>query len=182
MATVHDRDGKLVAYGLSASAYIVTSRPRNTNPLQASAHSRTKQRRANLALDNASPIPVTRNRALLSRFSAVDSLGQQQFGESASTGRLPVVELAVDLSGGAPVPIVDPRSQYLPQELHDFLSLNPTDGYQPIPTLLAALPPSCTWRGGIVTSLLVSGLPPDGPIYARFGDNVVETVRIRYHS
>ena len=46
-----------------------------------------------------------------------------------------------------------------------------------IPTLTEAIPASCNWRGGIYVSLLIDNVPPDGPIYARFGCNVVPTVR-----
>ena len=72
--------------------------------------------------------------------------------------------------------MVDPHLQSLLQDPRGLLSLNTTEGPQPMPTLDEAVPASCSWRGGIVISLFVNNLPQDGPIYARFGDTVVKTV------
>jgi hypothetical protein len=189
MVTVHDCDGKLVAYSLSTSAYNVKSHPRNIKrSLQAShddsedaENSRTKRRRANSALATTSTTSNAGNYALPESSSAAASTSQQHFGGPVNTGGgPPMVEPAVDRSrGAAPIPIADPRLQSLLQDPGGPLSLNTTEGSQPMPTLDEAVPASCSWRGGIVISLFVNNLPQDGPIYARFGDTVVKTVGVQ---
>jgi hypothetical protein len=101
---------------------------------------------------------------------------------SANTGGPPAIELAIDGLGGTLIPIVDPQLQSLLHEPYGFLSLNPTEGYHPMPTLDEAVPPSCNWRGGILISLFVTNLPQGGPIYARFGEKVVKTVSVQCSS
>ena len=187
MVTIHDCDGKLVAYSLSTSAYSIKSHPRNIKrPLQASTEDsedtgnpRSKRRRANSALASTSSSSTAGNRALPSNSSVTGSSNQQQSGGSSNTGGPPIVEPVVDRSGGTPVPIVDPRLQSLLQGACNLLSLSPIEGYQPMPTLDEAIPASCSWRGGIVISLFVNNLPQDGPIYARFGHIVVKTVSVQ---
>ena len=51
-----------------------------------------------------------------------------------------------------------------------------------MPTLVEVVPPSCKWHDGIIVSLFVNNLPQDGPIYARFGGAVVDTVGVQYDS
>jgi len=75
--------------------------------------------------------------------------------------------------------MIDPQLQPLPHEPYDTLPLKLTEGDQPVPTLDEAVPPSCSWRGGIYISLFVNNLPHDGRVYARFGLNVVKTVRVQ---
>ena len=188
MVTVHDCDGKLVAYSLSTSAYSVKSHPRNTKrSLQASlddsedaGSSRTKRRRGNPALATTSTTSNPVNHALPESSSAVASSNQQQFGGSPNIGGPPIVEPTIERPREpAPIPIVDPRSQSFLQDLSGLLSLNTTEGSQPMPTLDEAVPASCSWRGGIVISLFVNNLPQDGPIYARFGETVVKTVGVQ---
>ena len=181
MVTVHDCDGKLVAYSLSTFAYSVKSHPRNIKrTLQASlddsedaGNSRTKRRRANSVLAATSTTSIAENHAAPEISSASASSNQQQFGGSANTGGPPMVEPAADQSRGAPIPMVDPSL------LQDLFSLNTAEGPQPMPTLDEAVPASCSWRGGIVISLFVNNLPQDGPIYARFGGTVVKTVGVQ---
>ena len=177
---------------MSTSAYAVKSHPRNIKrSFQASTddpddpddtgNPRSKRRRTiNSALaTTATTSSNAGNRALPSNSSAAGGSNQQQFGGSSNTGGPPIVEPAVDQSGGTPIPTVDPRLQPPLQEPHALLSLNPIGWHQPMPTLDEAVPASCSWRGGIVIALLVNNLPPDGPIYARFGHNVVKTVGVQ---
>ena len=201
MVTIHDCDGKLVAYGLSKSAYSVKSHPRSIKRSSQAAlddpeyvgdsrskrrrassedagNSRSKRRRASSALATTSTTSIAGNHALSSSSSAAGSTNQQLFGGSAYTGGPAIVEHAVDQSGGAPIPIVDPLIQSLLQGSYGHSSLNPFEGSQPMPTLDEALPASCSWRGGIIISLFVTNVPQDGPIYARFGHTVVKTVGV----
>ncbi len=185
MVTIHNCDGKLVAYSLSTSAYSVKSHPRNIKrPLQAppdgsedAGNSGSQSRRASSALATTSNTSIAGNHAFHSSSSAAGSSNQQQSGGSANTGGPPIVEHAVDRSGGAPTPTVDPFQSLL-QVPYDLSWLNPIEGSQPMPTLDEAVPASCNWRGGIVISLFVNNLPRDGPIYARFGHTVVKTVGV----
>ena len=62
-----------------------------------------------------------------------------------------------------------------PLQGHEHAHVNTTSGS--IPILEEVIPASCNWRGGIYVSLLINNLPPDGPVYARFGCIVVPTVR-----
>ena len=184
MATIHDCDGNLVAYSLSGFAYSVKSHPRNSKQgLQTSTDSpedtgnaRSKRRRANSA---HVPTCTTSISGHPSNPSAAGSSNQQQFGGSANTGSPPRVEPAVDRSRGASILTVDPRLQSLAHGPYSFLSTNATQAYQPIPTLFDVVPPSCTWHSGTVVSLFVNNLPQDGPIYARFGGTVVNTVGVQ---
>ena len=188
MVTIHDCNGKLVAYSLSTSAYSVKSHPRNikrsfqasTDDPEVTENPRSKRRRLNSALATTATTSTTAgNHTLPSNTPAVGGSNQQQFGGSSNTGGPPIVEPAVDRSGGTPIPIVEPRLQPPLQEPHALLSLNPIEGFQPMPTLDEAVPASCSWRGGIVIALLVHNLPQDGPIYARFGYIVVKTVSVQ---
>ena len=187
MATIHDCDGRLVAYSLSTSAYSVRSHPRNIKrSLQASledsedaGNSKSKRRRADSALTTTSTGSTAGNHALPPHFSAAGGSNQQQFHSPANTGGPPIVEPTVDRSGGRPIPTVDPRLQSLLQEPRGLLSLNLIEGSQSTPTLDEVLPASCSWRGGIIISLFVNNLPQDGPIYARFGHIVVKTVSVQ---
>ena len=178
VATLHDSGGQLVAYCLSASAYSVKSHPRNTKR-QASAdepenteQSRSKRRRTDL---------TTRNHILPSNFLAAVSPEQQHPSDYMNTGGHSVVEPAVSRSVETQIPMIDPQLQSLLHEQSDFMSLNPLERYQQMPTLDEAVPASCNWRGGIFISLYVSNLPPDGPLYARFGYIVVKTVRVQFN-
>ena len=187
MVTIHDYDGRLVAYSLSTSAYSVKSHPRSIKrSLQASlddsedtGNSRPKRRRANSALATTSTSSTASNHAPPSNSSAAGGSNQQQFSGSANIGGPPIVEPAVDRSGGTPILLVDPRVQSLLQEPRGLLSLNPVEAPQPMPTLDEAVPASCSWRGGIAISLFVNNLPQEGPIYARFGHIVVKTVGLQ---
>ena len=187
MVTIHDCDGKLVAYSLSTSAYSIKSHPRNikrslqdsTDDPEDTGNSRSKRRRANSALATTSTSSSVGNRALPSNSSAAGGSNQQQFSGSANPYGLPIAEPAVDRPGETTIPIGDPRLQSVLQEARRLLSLNPIEGSQPMPTLDEAVPASCSWRGGIVISLLVNSLPQDGPIYARFGHIVVKTVGVQ---
>ena len=185
MVTIHDCDGRLVAYSLSTSAYSVKSHPRNIKrSLQASiddsedaGNSRPKRRRANSAVATTSTSSTARNHAVPSDSSAAGGSTQQQSGGSVNIGGPPIVEPAVDRSGGTP--IVDPRVPSLLQEPRTLSSFNPIEAPQPMPTLDEAVPASCSWRGGVAISLFVNNLPQDGPIYARFGHIVVKTVGLQ---
>lgn len=189
MATIHDCDGTLVAYSLSSFAYSVKSHPRNTKrSLQASTNDsedtgnpKSKRRRANSALAATFTTSISGNHTLPSNSSAAGSSNLHQFGGAANTDSPPIVGPAVDRSRGAPIPIVDPRLQFLPHEPRGLSSLNPSEGSQSMPTLDEAIPSSCNWRGGTTVSLFVNNLPQDGPIYARFGDTVVNTVSVQYN-
>jgi len=190
VATIHDCDGRLVTYSLSAFAYSVKSHPRNIKrPLQASTDdsedaggSRFKRRRAGSTLVTTSTTSTAGNHASPPNTSAAGASNQQQFGRSVNTGGPPIVAPTVDRSIGTPKPIVDPRSQSFLHETRGLSSLDPNEGSQPIPTLDEVVPPSCNWRGGIAVSLFVNNLPQDGPIYARFGGIVVRTVGVPYNS
>ena len=185
MATIHDYDGELVAYSLSASAYTPKAHPRNTkrsvraSPYDSEGTEHSGQRRR---IVTASSTSIAGNHALPSSSSAADSADRQQPGEPANTSGPPVVEPAVNRSVGMLTPMVDLRLQSTVHDPHNLLSSNPTEGYQPMPTLDEAVPSNCTWRGGIFISLFVSNLPPDGPLYARFGLTVVKTVRVQCNS
>ena len=187
MVTIHDCDGKLVAYNLSTSAYSIKSHPRSIKrSLQASTddpedtgNSRSKRRRGNSALASTSTISTVGNRAPPPNSSVAGGSNQQQLGSSANTGGPPIVEPVVDRPGEATIPMDDPRLQSVLQEARRLLSLSPIEGPQPLPTLDEAVPASCSWRGGIVISLLVHNLPQDGPVYARFGHIVVKTVGVQ---
>lgn len=184
MATIHDCDGNLVAYSLSAFAYSVKSHPRNSKrALRASANdsedtgnSRSKRRRPNPALITTSTTSTSGNYALPSNSFTTGSSNQQQSGGSANTGRPPTVYPAVGPSRGVPIPMLDQQLRYLAHGTCSILSSKPTEAYQPIPTLFDVIPPSCTWDTGSDVSLFVNNLPQDGPIYARFGGIVVATV------
>ena len=183
MVTLHDCGGRLVAYGLSASAYSVKAHPRNTkrsvqtstNDSENIGHTKTKRRRI-----------VTTSTSIAGHYaplsSAVGSSDPQQSGDSANAGVLPVVEPAVDRPGGMLQPGIDPHLQPLPHEPCPLLRLNHNEAPQPVPTLDEVVPPSCSWRGGIFITLFVSNLPQDGLIYARFGYIVVRTVRVQRNS
>ena len=183
VATLHDCGGQLVAYGMSASAYSIKSHARgtkrsrqaSTDDAEDTEHPRTK-RRGIVAVSSTS---IPRNHTHPSNSSAAGSSGQHQSGDSANTGGLPVVELTANRSEEVPQPMIDPQSHLLPHEPYGIVYLNPTEGYQPMPTLDEVVPQSCSWRGGIFVSLFVSNLPPDGHIYARFGYTVVKTVRVQ---
>ena len=184
MATIHDCHGKLVAYSLSASAYSIKAHPRNTRrPVRASADDSesTEHSRPTRRIVAASSTSIAGYHALPSSTSAVDSSDRQQFGESVNTGGPPVVDRAVNRSVETRTPIVDPPVQSLVHNPHNLLSSNPTEGYQPMPTLDEAVPSSCNWRGGIFIALFVSNLPSDESIYARFGPTVVKTVSFQYN-
>ena len=180
VATIHNCDGILIAYSLSASAYAIKSHSRNIKPLQPLTHSRVHRRWANSALDATSFTTTTRDHALPSSSSATGSSGPHQSGETASTGGPPAAEQAVDRLGAMLMPIVGPQLQSLLHEQR--LSSNPTEGSQLMPTLDEAVPPSCSYRGNIVVSLFVNNLPPHEPIYARFGETVVKTVCVQCSS
>ena len=186
MATIHDCDGKLVAYSLSAFAYSVKSHPRiikrslqaSTDDTEDTGNSRFKRRRADFALVTTSTTSTAENRALPSSSSAAGSSNQQQFGRPTNTDGPPIIEPAVDRSRGTPKPIADPRLQSLLHEPRGPPSLHLIEASQPMPTLDEAVPSSCNWRGGIAVSLFVNDLPQDGPVYARFGGTVVSTVGV----
>src|SRR5258706_12833668 len=103
MVTIHDCNGKLVAYSLSTSAYSVKSHPRNIKrPLQASlddsedaGNSRPKRRRGNSARATTSTSLTARNHALPSNSSAAGGSNQQEVGGSANTGGHPIENPAV---------------------------------------------------------------------------------------
>ena len=177
VATIHNCDGMLIAYSLSASAYAIKSHTRNTKPLQPLTHSRVHRRWANSALDATSFATITRDRALPSGSTETGSSGPQQSGEPASTGGAPAAEHAADRLGVTLTPVVGPQLQSLLYEQR--LSSNPTGGSQQMPILDKAVPASCSCRGSIVVSLFVNNLPPGGPIYARFKDIVVKTAQYR---
>ena len=184
MATIHDCDGNLVAYSLSAFAYSVKSHPRNskralrasTDDSEDTGNSRSKRRRPNPALITTSTTSTSGNYALPSNSFTTGSSNQQQSGGSANTGRPPTVYPAVGPSRGVPIPMLDQQLRYLAHGTCSILSSKPTEAYQPIPTLFDVIPPSCTWDTGSDVSLFVNNLPQDGPIYARFGGIVVATV------
>jgi hypothetical protein len=173
VVTLHDCGGKLVAYGLSASAYSVKSHPKRPHDSEDIGHTGKKRRRIVTT-------SIARRYAPLS--SAGGSSDPQQSGDPANTGVLPVVEPTVDRPGGVLRPMIDPHLQPLPHEPCPLLRLNHNEAHQLVPTLDEVLPPSCSWRGGIFITLFVSNLPQNGIIYARFGYIVVRTVRVQRNS
>ena len=161
MATIHDCDGRLVTYCLSAFAYSVKSHPSNSKrSLQASIRSRMRWRSA-----------LTPNHVLPSSPLAAGSSGPPEsntVGLAVRTRRQPL--------RGTLILMVDPPLQPLVHGPYGLPLLSPP---QPTPMLVEVVPSSSTPPGGITVSLFVNNLPQDGPIYARFGSTVVDTVGVQ---